>query len=201
MKGVQSVLYFGFAILALAVSPSFGQQDSGPAATTPAFVTDFLGNLTETEGQLVSLEGAVPQEKFTWRPAEGVRSISEVYLHVAFGNYLMPKLMGFEPPAEANFHMDLKKWDASTTDKAEIAASMKASFDHMRSIAGRITETDLEKKINFFGTEMTTRAAMISALSHIHEHLGQSIAYARMNGIVPPWTAAEQAAEKAKEKK
>ena len=130
--------------------------------------------------------------------ARGVRSASETYLHIAFGNYVLPKMMGFEPPAEANFSMDIKKWDAQATDAAKINDVLKASFDHVRSVARKVTAEQMEKKIDLFGHEMTTRNAMITVLNHMHEHLGQSIAYARMNGVVPPWSAAEQAAEKAK---
>lgn len=198
MKGATTVLFF--ALCAFTAVTAFGQGGYPTGNSTPGFITDFINNLDHVEEQLSSLEGAVPQEKFSWRPGEGVRSISEVYRHVTFGNYLMPKLMGFDPPAEAGFHMDLKKWDSEVTDKAGIASTMKASFTHIRNVAKNMTAADLEKPVNFFGTEMTTRGAMINALAHIHEHLGQSIAYARSNGIVPPWTQAEQKAEKEREK-
>lgn len=198
MKGAVIVLFGVLALSSAAGSHALAQEGSGASHTTPGFVADWLGNLAYTENQLNSLEGAVPQEKFIWRPGEGVRSIGEVYRHVAFGNYIFGKLMGFEPPAEAGFHMDIKKWDTESTDKAEIAAVMKASFDYLRDVASKITTADLEKKMTLFGTEMSMRAAMIALIGHIHEHLGQSVAYARMNDIVPPWTAAEQAAETGK---
>lgn len=201
MKRVTFTLCSALALCAFAVFPALGQGSAGMSGTTPAFINDFLGDLSDVEEKLVSLEGAVPQEKFTWRPGEGVRSISEVYRHIAMGNYLFLKLMGYEPPAEANFHMDLKKWDTETTDKAAIASVMKASFDHLRNVAGNISSADLEKKVNLFGNEVTIRGGLIEALGHLHEHLGQSIAYARMNAIVPPWTTAQQAVEKETMKK
>lgn len=177
-----------FLILLLAVAGTSAQEK-------PAFVTDFLGQVEYVQGQIMSLAEAVPQEKYAWRPNEGVRSIGETYRHIAFGNYVLFKLMGVEPPADANFSMDIKKWDTGVTDKAKIAAGLKASFDHVKAASAKMTEADLALKMDFFGTEMTKRSAMMSALSHMHEHLGQSIAYARSNGIVPPWTAEMQAKE------
>jgi len=152
------------------------------------------------EGRILALNQAMA-EKETWRPGEGVRSVSEAYLHIAFANYLLPKVMGFEPPAAVNFSMDMKKWDAQTTDAAKISDILKASFDNIRSVARKVTAAQMEKKVDFFGHEMTGRNMLITALNHMHEHFGQSIAYARMNGVVPPWTAAEQAADKAKPEK
>jgi len=182
------------ALMLVAALPASGQDDAGKMM--PAFVTDFLGQVDAAERQVIPLEEAMPADKAEWRPMEGVRSVSEVYLHVAFGNYLMCKLMGTEPPADVNFSMDIKKWDTQTTDKAKIRAMLKASFDHVRGMAKKMTAADLEKQIDFFGNKVTIRYAMISALNHMHEHLGQSIAYARMNHVVPPWTAAQQEQEK-----
>ncbi len=188
-----TVVLFAIALSILATLP-LGAQDK------PAFIVDFLGQVEYVQGQILSLEEAVPQEKYSWRPAEGVRSIGEVYRHLEFGNYALPSLMGVQPPAEVNFSMDMKKWDTAVTDKVKIAASLKASFEHVKSAASKMTEADLGVKVDFFGTQMTKRSALMSALSHMHEHLGQSIAYARMNGIVPPWTAAEMAKEAEKNK-
>ena len=162
------------------------------------FLGDYLAQIDAIELQITSLEQAVPQEKFTWRPAAGVRSISEVYLHIAGGNYLLLTFAGYDPPKESNFSGDPKKWETATTDKGEVAKILKASFDHVRATVAKIVDTDLEKKVDFFGSEINLRSLLINGLNHDHEHLGQSIGYARMNGVVPPWTAAQQAKEKAK---
>ncbi|HLF13824.1 MAG TPA: DinB family protein [Bacteroidota bacterium] len=183
-----TLVLFAAALLALAALP-LGAQNK------PAFIDDFLGQVEYVQGQIMSLEGAVPAEKYSWKPGEGVRSIAEVYRHIEFGNYALLSLMGVQPPADVNFTMDIKKWDAGVTDKSKLASGLKASFDHLKTAAGKMTEADLAGKIDFFGTQMTKRSALMSALSHLHEHLGQSIAYARMNGIVPPWTTEQQAKE------
>ena len=164
------------------------------------FRADYLTQIDAVESQIVSLEQAVPQEKFTWRPADGVRSVSEVYLHIAGSGYLLLSLPGaeFEPPKEANYTRDSKKWETATTNKDEIMKILLASFDHVRSTVAKISDGNLEKRVNFFGNQMTLRGLLMNVLNHYHEHLGQSVAYARMNGVVPPWTAAAEA--KAREK-
>lgn len=187
------VVLFALALAALAAPELRAQQQ-------PAFITDFIGQIEYVKGQILALQEAVPQDKYAWRPAEGVRSVGEVYRHIAFGNYLLLQLMGVQPPADANFSMDVKKWDGGTMDKAAVASLLKASFDHVTKSAAAMTEADLDTKIDFFGTQMTKRSALMGEIGHIHEHLGQSIAYARMNGIVPPWTAAEMAKEAEKSK-
>ncbi len=161
--------------------------------------SEFDGQLKFVEGRILSLEDAVPQEKYTWRPADGVRSLGEVYMHVASGNYYLLKIAGVEPPADAGWSMEgAEKWETSTTDKKEIAQKIKASFDHLKASVAKMSDADMEKAVDFFGNKTTVRNTIVSAIAHLHEHLGQSIAYARMNGVVPPWTAEEQKAEKEK---
>ena len=168
---------------------------------TSGFISDYLMQIDEVQKHILSLENAIPEEKFGWRPAEGVRSISEVYLHIAFGNYLLLKFQGTEPPADVASMIDVMKvneWDTSTKEKSAIADRLTKSFEHLRSVASQMSEGELEKTADFFGQTVTKRNMLLSCLSHLHEHLGQSIAYARMNGVVPPWTAAQQQQESGK---
>jgi uncharacterized damage-inducible protein DinB len=170
-------------------------------ATKSAFVSEMIGQLDRAKGQIISLEGAIPQDKFTWRPAEGVRSISEVYLHIADANYLFMSFAGAKPPMDMKQMMDQKMREGATTDKAKIAVSLNASFDWTKNALSALTDADLEKQINMFGTKTTVRNALLTMLGHLHEHLGQSIAYARSNGVVPPWTEAQQEQMKKSPKK
>jgi uncharacterized damage-inducible protein DinB len=160
-----------------------------------AFIKDLIGQLDRVRGQVVSLENAIPQDKFTWRPGEGVRSVSEVYLHIAGSNYLIVGFTGVKPPD--NSKIDEK----GTTDKAKIADALKASFDWTKDAVSKMSDADLEKEIQMFGMKTSVRNALLVLLSHIHEHLGQSIAYARTNGVVPPWTEEQQAQMKNAPKK
>ena len=179
---------------------SFGgiSLQAGGDKAPQGFLADCLAQIDAVESQITSLEQAIPQEKFTWRPAEGVRSVSEVYLHAAGGNYYLLTLAGYAPPKELNFVPDAKKWEGQTIDRAEIARILKESYNYLRTTVRSINDAELERKVDYFGTEVTLRGLLINIINHSHEHLGQSIAYARMNGIVPPWTAAREA--KAREK-
>jgi uncharacterized damage-inducible protein DinB len=180
------------ALLAGAVS-----SGAAFAAEPDPLIRDYLTEMDRVREQLVTLADAMPQEIYTWRPAEGVRSVSEVYLHIAFANYLLPHFAGYAPPADLAAEIDVAKiqaWDTSTTDKAAIASRVSSSFDHLRSIVAAVPTADLDATVEFFGETATKRRMLILALGHLHEHLGQAIAYARMNGVVPPWTAAQQAA-------
>jgi len=165
-------------------------------APKSGFRAEMLGQLQDVENKIEDLAAAVPAEKYAWRPAEGVRSISEVYMHIAGSNYFFMTFVGVKPPMK--MERDLEK---TVTDKAEIAKMLKPSFEHFRNTLLNLTDTDLDKTTEMFGSTVTYRNALITALSHLHEHLGQSIAYARMNGVVPPWTAAQQAAAAEKEAK
>jgi len=188
-----TIVLLAIALLALA-APAVRAQDTAP------FIVDFQGQLAYVQGQVLALEGAVPQEKYSWRPMEGVRSIGEVYRHIAGANYLILSLIGIQPPAGVDVSMDEKKWDSGPQDKATVAALLKASFDHVNTSVAKMSVEELGKMTDFFGMKMTKRAALMALLGHIHEHLGQSIAYARSNNIVPPWTAAEMAKQAEKEK-
>jgi uncharacterized damage-inducible protein DinB len=162
------------------------------AAPARAFQTDFLGLFDDVQKKILSLEDAVPADKFKWRPAAGVRSIAEAYLHIAFGNYGITRAAsGKEPPADAGWQMDRTKWDTKTTDKAEIKKVLEKSFEHVRTVMKDVQDADLDKKVSFFGHEMTERAVFMVLLGHLNEHMGQEVAYARANGVVPPWSMAK----------
>jgi uncharacterized damage-inducible protein DinB len=169
------------------------------AADTPTGLrADILGQIQEAETKLIELAEATPASKYSWRPAKGVRSIAEVYLHVAAGNYMLPRFAGVEPPGDVDA-MNLEK---SAPVKDRVVAVLKQSFEHARQAVARTPDADLEREIEMFGGKTTVRGSLLVLATHEHEHLGQSIAYARMNGVVPPWTAREQRAQaqKAKEK-
>jgi uncharacterized damage-inducible protein DinB len=155
----------------------------------PVFVDEYVGQLKFIESRVLQLEEAMPQDKYSYRPAEGVRSVSEVYLHIAGANYLFVKLAGGKLPE--GFDMDPKKYESQTMDKTKIADLIKASFAFTTDFVKTLSEDDLNKEIEAFGMKFSVRNFMVSMLSHTHEHLGQSIAYARMNGVTPPWSMGE----------
>jgi uncharacterized damage-inducible protein DinB len=143
---------------------------------------EFIADLDDVEDKITQLANAVPSAKYSWRPAPDVRSVSEVYMHIAGGNYFLATFVGQQPPA------DLPKDLEKVTDKAAVLSEMKRSFDHLRRVIANESDADLEKSVNMFGKPSTHRHVFSTIMNHLHEHLGQSIAYARMNGVVPPWS-------------
>lgn len=176
-----SALLFVF-LLALA-----GHAQTVQTAPTSGFIGEFLLQLDEIEKKMVSLAEAIPAEKYSWRPEEGVRSISEVYMHVAGANFLLPRFIGVDPPG--GLPPDMEK---TVTDKARVIEVLKQSFAHIRQAVSKLSNADLEKRVKYYGRETTVRDVLFSIANHCHEHLGQSIAYARTNGVVPPWTASAE---------
>lgn len=159
------------------------------AAAGGAFQRDVAGAIGYASKHVLELADAIPQNKFNWRPAPGVRSIAEAFMHIAFANYGMMKMAaGKDPPAEAGFEMNPAKWDKKTTDKAEIKKILEQSFAHVQAVLPTIPDGDLDKKVDFFGMQMNVRSVLLALVGHVNEHLGQEVAYARSNKIVPPWS-------------
>ena len=173
-------------------------QDQTSESDIKGFRAEFIGQMVFTKGRVLELEQAVPQKSFTWRPAKGVRSVSEVYRHIAFANYAYIKSSGYSLPSDVTLEGDREKWDKMSTNKSEIASVLENSFDAVIATVKAMSDADLEKQVKVYGRETTLRNFMMSSLAHLHEHLGQSIAYARMNKVVPPWTARAEASAKKK---
>jgi uncharacterized damage-inducible protein DinB len=174
-----------FCALALTVLSAAAVLGQAAAAPAPAgFRGEFLNEVNFVGKRLTDLANAVPAEKYSWRPAAGVRSVSEVYMHVAVANAYLPSFTGVKIPE--GYTRDMEKM---VTDKAKVIDTMSKSFDNLKSFAASTSDADLEKKVKIFGgLEVTQRELMVIILNHMHEHLGQSIAYARMNGVTPPWS-------------
>lgn len=130
--------------------------------------------------QILSLAEAIPAEKFEWRPAPGVRSVSELLMHTAIGNYMFLRSMGLKGGEDLP-----KNPEKSVTVKADVLKWLKASFEALQQNEPKI---DKQKAVKFLGHEATCEGVLLRALSHANEHLGQLIAYARMNGVAPPWS-------------
>ena len=141
---------------------------------------------------MLQLAEAIPESKFTWRPAAGVRSISEVLLHVGAANFNLPKLIGTPPPEG----FQVKGYETGTTEKGKVIAALRDSFTHVRQAVAAMTAADGDKKLPWFGGENTRRGILFFMTRHSAEHMGQLISYARMNGIMPPWSEPGEAAKK-----
>jgi uncharacterized damage-inducible protein DinB len=175
-----------------------------PAEKPPATLTsptsgprlEFLDEVSYYEQRFLRLADAIPPEKFTWRPSEGVRSIGEVYMHVVGANYGFAKMIGTPTPAG----VDMKAMMAAAGDKAKVIQALKDSFAHFRNAVLTIKDSELDKEIKTPRGQTTIRGAFFLISGHYGEHLGQSIAYARLVGVVPPWTEERQRQEAEKPK-
>jgi len=167
-------------------------KEGTPGVT--GYRSEVLAEVMIQEDKFLRLAEAVPADKYTWRPTPDVRSFAEVFLHVATANYNLYKLVGTPPPPG----VDVKGLEKSTTDKTKVIATLKDSFAHARKAITAMPDSDLDKSLDWFGGKNTERGVLLFATRHTAEHLGQSIAYARFVGVVPPWTEDAQKQQKQK---
>lgn len=157
-------------------------------AQKPEFVEGlgqgYDGEWTHVSRQLIALAEAIPADKYAWRPALGVRSTGEVLMHIAGTNFYLLGRMGHKEPADFE-SVDVGK---VATDKAKVIAWLKRSLDAVREAHAAATPAELKKTEKFFGHEATEEGLYLRILIHDNEHMGQLVAYARMNGVVPPWS-------------
>ena len=144
----------------------------------------FDGEWVHVSRQLIVLAEATPAEKFTWRPAEGVRSMSEVYMHIALTNFDLLSVTGPKMPADITSD-DMEK---TVTTKADVIAWLKRSIDAVKTARAAVKPADLRRKVKVDNHDATVDSVYLRIIIHANEHMGQLVAYARMNGIVPPWS-------------
>jgi uncharacterized damage-inducible protein DinB len=168
---------------AIAVHAQVNPYKEGTPGVT-GYRSEVMAEVMIQEDKFTRLAQAVPAEKFAWRPNPDVRSIAEVLLHVSAANYNLYKLVGTPPPS----NVDIKSLEKSTTDKAKVIATLRDSFAHAKAAIKAMPDADLDKSMDWFGGKNTERGILLFIVRHAAEHLGQSIAYIRQIGIVPPWT-------------
>ncbi|MCP5118922.1 MAG: DinB family protein [bacterium] len=166
----------------------------------------YLAELQHASEHVLTLAEAIPEDKYAWRPGEGVRSFSEVFLHVALGNFLLLDIAGVPVPedlysfsgseaadrrqAMIERNQELEK---KIRGKKRVLGLLKRSLDSVKQSYSAASEKDLARPVNFFGRDTRIRAVYLRILVHLNEHMGQAVAYARMNAIVPPWSKPPEA--------
>ena len=181
------ICFLAVTILGLNSTGAAHAQSTPSASSVPRSGprAEFLQEISYYEERYTRLAETVPADKYNWRPAEGVRSIGEVFAHIVAANYGIARAFGTQPPAGVDF----KAIGAAAGDKAKTVQGLKDSFAHFRKAILALSDADADKAQKMFGRETTQGGAFMMITGHMGEHLGQSIAYARVNGIVPPWTA------------
>jgi uncharacterized damage-inducible protein DinB len=142
----------------------------------------YDGEWSHVSRQLIALAEATPADKFSWRPAPGVRSTGEVYMHIAIANFYLVSVTGAKEP-EVSATME-----KTVTSKADVIDWLKRSLDAVATARAQLKPGDLQRKVKIYGKVVTVDGMYLRIIVHDNEHMGQLIAYARMNGIVPPWS-------------
>ena len=155
--------------------------------------SELLRDIDDVEKKFSSLAGAMTG-KYTWRPAEKIRTAGEVFMHISGENYALPVVLGQKAPSDFAAATLQEAFGSAAamervTDETEVKAAITKSFAHMKQALAAVPASDFDTEITVFGQKMTKRAFMVLIVNHMHEHLGQAIAYARVNGVTPPWSA------------
>lgn len=181
----------------LSTAASVPRADTSADHTSPSYdlKAQALLDLEAMQKKFVDLANALPVDKMTWRPSPDARSFAEVFLHVANERYGILSLMGAEKPAG----YDGKTFEKSTTDPIQIVAELNKSWEFAQKTIKGMSNADFAKLLPKLGPEANQGDVVYILMADAHEHLGQSVAYARENGITPPWTV--EAEKKAAEKK
>ena len=195
------VLALWLALLCLGAAALRASADTqAPAAedkTSPSYdmKAQALLDLERVQKKFVDLANVLPADKITWRPSADARSFAELFLHVAGERYQILALGGATPPPDFNG----KTFEKSTTDKTQILSDLDKTWDFTKKTLNNMSNAGFAKLLPKLGPQANAGDVVYILVADAHEHLGQAIAYARINGIVPPWTA--EAQKKAAEKR
>jgi len=154
-----------------------------PAQYPEGIWQGYDGEWKHVSQQLIALAEATPAEKFAWRPAPGVRSTSEVYMHIVDANFYLLSVTGPKMPADLTEDLD-----KTVTTKPEVIAWLKRSLEAVRVAHLAETPKDLERQVKIEGRDATVDGMYLRIIVHANEHMGQLSAYARMTGVTPPWS-------------
>jgi uncharacterized damage-inducible protein DinB len=166
------------AALAVTAAPAAGQT------ATPSVRQEILRQFDASMRKFEALARAMPDSAYRWSPGEGVMPVARVFAHVARYNYYYPaEGLGAPPPAG----VDVATMEA-ITDKARIVELLARSGEHVRTLASQGSDADWAAPTRLYNRDLARWGVLLQLVTHMNEHLGQSIAYARMNGVVPPWS-------------
>ena len=153
-------------------------------AAPPAFRTEFLHQFDVAMGKVVALAEAVPAETYSRRAVPEVQPLGQIFAHIALYNYEYPaRAMGIAPPA--GIERDTLE---RVREKAQVVALLRRSAEHVRTSVRQMPDAQLAQTTTLYGRRVPQWAVLLQLLTHMNDHLGQSIGYARANGVAPPWS-------------
>ena len=177
MQRLRALYLIGIAVV-LGAAPAVAQS----AATD--YRDEFMHHFRQSTRKIMSLAEAMPEDLYTWSPGPGVMPVGQVYMHIARYNYFYPETaLGIPAPSD----IDVPNLE-SITDKAKVTKLLRQSVEHVRRHVSRMTTEDLTRTTTLYRRQIAGWAVLFQLLAHMNEHVGQSVSYARMNGIVPPWS-------------
>ena len=187
---IRSLIFLACILNAGAVAMHAQPSDKSADSTAPSYdmKAQALLDLEAVNKKCVDLAEALPSDKLTWRPSPDTRSFAEVFLHVAGERYAILSMLGANPPAG----FKAREYEKSTTDKDRIVEDLNQSWDFMNKTINGMTNADFAKLLPKLGPQANEGDVVYILVADAHEHLGQLIAYARQNGVVPPWTVQMQ---------
>jgi len=161
------------------------------AQTRDGVMGDLLKDVGDVEKKVLDLAKVIPESAWTWRPGPGVRSTGEVFQHIAADNYFLPVVLDMPAPKETGITKEYETaaaFEKRPMDRAAVIAELEKSFAFLRTSMNSTTDAQLNTAMDVFGQKSTARGLWITTVTHLHEHLGQLIAYARSNKVTPPWS-------------
>jgi len=188
MKTLLLLLALGAVPLQAQTAPAAAHQAApAPDPQLEGIWEGYDGEWGHVSRQLMSLAEAIPADKYSWRPAKGVRSVSEVLMHIAIANFYLLSVTGPKMPSD----ITSDEIEETVTSKAEVIGYLDRSLKAVQAGRAQLKPGDLERKVHIQGKTVTVDGMYLRIIVHDNEHMGQLVAYARMNGIVPPWSKPE----------
>lgn len=182
-------------VLALLCITWAGDTSADPPDPDEGFRAEVLYQIDDAYTKMIHLAEALPNEAYRWRPGEGVRSVSEAFMHVVESNYFLTgPLIGVSVPDRYGDTFTASGatgvLERQVTAKDEVIRELNASHEFLRTAIRNLEEDDLPRSVDWFdeGVENTVRGTLLHLVKHTFEHHGQLVAYARMNDVVPPWS-------------
>lgn len=170
----------GALLILILITPSNLQAQSSASDVRE----DLLGHFSRSSSKMTRLSAAVPAELYTWSPGEGTMSVARVYAHIArYNYYYLETSLGIAAPESVN--LDAME---NTVDKRLVELMLRESVAHVKKHVGAMSEEDLNRQVTLYGRQVDAWQVLTQLVSHMNEHVGQSVAYARINGITPPWS-------------
>lgn len=183
------VASLALALVAICSPRNARAQASAATESAVALRATFETELDSLQAKFLALAEAIPADKYSWRPAPGVRSVGEVFMHVASEYYVFtPLAYGATPsPLIGRGREAFAKFESAST-KDDVRKHLKEGFAYAKQQLDGVEPANLVGRRKLFGREFTIAETSFLMTGDLHEHLGQLIAYARSNGVKPPWT-------------